>query len=40
VVPDSESGKLNNLFLRYGISGESDDLKPSPPDGPPSDEVF
>lgn len=40
VVPDSESGKLDNLFLRYGISAEPDDLKPSPPEDASSDEVF
>lgn len=40
VVPDSESRKLDNLFLRYGISEESDDLKPSPPESALPDQAF
>ena len=40
VVPDSESQKLDNLFKRYGISEESDELRSSATEDASSDPVF
>lgn len=40
VIPDSESQKLDNLFKRYGISEESDELRSSATEDASSDPVF
>jgi hypothetical protein len=40
VVPDSESQKLDNLFKRYGITEESDELRSSATEDASSDPVF